>query len=236
MSPEAHVHDWGFGLSSQDKGELLKRWVSAAENLSACEHQIVASKRANLRGTRKVALVSVKDRDCPGVVEETKYWVTIEESKTDTVDIGHEERLTVNATPTGANAFNILAGPSDPGMLERPRGNSEMTKPLCGDVLRAYDSYRENLVPLNEEVFRTDAEKHDKWSSEIKRELASLSSVLIDIPQDDDLKTELERCNKRLKGLALKFKTAKTGPEMVTELKILRGKAKGLIQELKKCG
>ena len=40
--------------------------------------------------------------------------------------------------------------------------------------------------------------------SEIKRELASLSSVLIDIPQDDVLKTDLDRCNKRLKGLALK--------------------------------
>ena len=57
----------------------------------------------------------------------------------------HEERLSVNAMPTGANAFNVLAGPSDPGMLERPRGNST-TKPLCGDVLRAYDSYRENLA------------------------------------------------------------------------------------------
>ncbi|CAE7264481.1 unnamed protein product, partial [Symbiodinium microadriaticum] len=127
----------------KERAELLKRWVSSAENLQSCEHQIIASRKANIRGKR--------DCDCPGVVEETKYWVTVEESKT---------------------------------------------------------------VPLNEEVFRTDEEKHDKWSSEIKRELATLSSLLIDVPQDDDLKTDLDRCSKRLKGLALKFKTAKTGAEM----------------------
>eukprot|EP00439_Symbiodinium_sp_Y106_P044717 s4474_g5.t1 len=95
------------------------------------------------------------DRDCPGVVEETKYWVTTEESKTDTVDIGHEERMTINATPTSTNAFNILAGPSTPG-------------------------------------------------AEIKRELASLSSLLIDLPQEDDLTQDIDKYNKRLKALALK--------------------------------
>ena len=36
---------------------------------------------------------SFQDRDCPGVVEETKYWVTTEETKTDTVDIGWGSRL-----------------------------------------------------------------------------------------------------------------------------------------------
>ena len=59
------MHDWGYGLSSQDKAELLRRWVSAAENLSACEHQIVASRKANLCGKRVVSLVSVKDMSKP---------------------------------------------------------------------------------------------------------------------------------------------------------------------------
>ena len=52
--------------------------------------------------------------------------------------------MTINATPTSTNAFNILAGPSTPGMLERARTTNP--QPLSGDVLRAYDSYRDGLA------------------------------------------------------------------------------------------
>ncbi|OLP74768.1 hypothetical protein AK812_SmicGene45598 [Symbiodinium microadriaticum] len=198
----------------KERAELLKRWVQSGENMQSCEHQIITSRKANINAKRKLSLISVKDRDCPGVVEETKYWVTTEESKTDTIDVGYEERMNIRATPTSANAYNILAGPLTPGMLERAKTSAPT--PLSGDVLRAYDSYRDGLaaagnpgsnagqsaksvagsrrsgksapakkIPLNEEHFRTD--------------------------QDDDLKQDLDRYSKRLKG-----------------------KAKGLINELKK--
>ncbi|CAE7500751.1 unnamed protein product [Symbiodinium sp. KB8] len=118
---------------------------------------------ANGTMKERAELLKRWDCDCPGVVEETKYWVTVEESKTDTVDIGHPARRCT----IGCNSIS-------------PFGTG-----ICG------------------------------WQkgSEIKRELATLSSLLIDVPQDDDLKTDL-----------------------VTELKVLRGKAKGLISELKKSG
>ena len=90
--------------------------------------------------------------------------------------------------------------------------------------------------PLNEEVFRTDEEKHLRWrpfarhlkltlrqsftlkpkmflsvfpdphlGSENKKELSSLSSLLVDVPQDDELTRTLEKGQKRLKALALKW-------------------------------
>ena len=53
---------WDF---CQDRAELLKRWVQSGENLSACEHEIIASRRANLRAKRTLTLVSVKDMSKP---------------------------------------------------------------------------------------------------------------------------------------------------------------------------
>ena len=40
--------------------------------------------------------------------------------------------------------------------------------------------------------------------AEIKKELSALSGLLVDIPQEDDLKVSLEKNQKRLKALALK--------------------------------
>ena len=54
-----------MGFSCQDRAELLKRWVQSGENLSACEHEIIASRRANLRAKRTLTLVSVKDMSKP---------------------------------------------------------------------------------------------------------------------------------------------------------------------------
>ena len=52
-------------MCCQERAELLKRWVSSAENLQSCEHQIIASRKANIRGKRVVKLVSVKDMPKP---------------------------------------------------------------------------------------------------------------------------------------------------------------------------
>ena len=55
------MHDWGYGLSSH----RTKPSCSEDGYLSACEHQIVASRKANLCGKRVVSLVSVKDMSKP---------------------------------------------------------------------------------------------------------------------------------------------------------------------------
>ena len=90
-------------------------------------------------------------------------------------------------------------------------------------------------VPINEEHFRTDEDKKSRWSyfaenaghvlnslvcmsaletrtsfcinlgAEIKKELASLTGILVDIPQDDPLKADLEKAQAKLNKLALQF-------------------------------
>ena len=115
--------------------------------------------------------VNSKDRDAPGIAEETGYWCTIGETRTDTMQIEflvciwscvtlsllgvflglllmnlrHEEQFTAQANPTAANAEAILNGPMDPTMLERPRKPST-AGPLSGDVLRAYDTYQQEVA------------------------------------------------------------------------------------------
>ena len=37
--------------------------------------------------TLKSSFFSIKDPDAPGILEETRYWVTVEESRTAGVDI-----------------------------------------------------------------------------------------------------------------------------------------------------
>ena len=48
---------WG----SQEKAELLRRWISSGENLAACESTITASRRNRLTGKRLVKKIAVKD-------------------------------------------------------------------------------------------------------------------------------------------------------------------------------
>ena len=52
-------------LTLKERAELLRRWVQSGENLSACEHNVRASKTANLRGKRVRKLVPVKDMGKP---------------------------------------------------------------------------------------------------------------------------------------------------------------------------
>ena len=49
----------------QDKGELLRRWVSSKENIQACEASIKASKKSALTGTRQTKLIAIKDMPNP---------------------------------------------------------------------------------------------------------------------------------------------------------------------------
>ena len=94
-------------------------------------------------------------------------------------------------------------------------------------------------VPLNEEVFRTDEDRHTKWSNvaaiigvfhflwalkiectqdclnlaklinisgnEIKKELGAISGLLVDLPQDDDLQSDLRKAHHRLQKLAIRL-------------------------------
>ncbi|CAE7668046.1 unnamed protein product [Symbiodinium sp. CCMP2592] len=131
--------------TTKERAELLRRWVQSHENIAACESLVKATRRSNLRGQRVVQLVAVKDRDAPGIVEETKYWVTTAETRTDTLDVSHEHSMSVNATASPDDMYNILNGPTDPSLLARPKASAGPT-PLSGDVLRAYDGFRAELA------------------------------------------------------------------------------------------
>ena len=52
--------------------------------------------------------------------------------------------MTVNATASPDDMYNIMNGPVDPSLLARPKASSGPT-PLSGDVLRAYDGFRAGL-------------------------------------------------------------------------------------------
>ena len=52
-------------VTLKERAELLRRWVQSGENLSACEHNVRASRTANLRGKRVRKLVPVKDMAKP---------------------------------------------------------------------------------------------------------------------------------------------------------------------------
>ncbi|CAE7360185.1 unnamed protein product [Symbiodinium natans] len=129
--------------TTKERAELLRRWVSSGENLQQCEHSINVSRSTGVAGRRKVALVAVKDRDAPGIAEETRYWVTIEESHTDYVDTRHTESLSINSRPTANAVDAIMGGGHDPTMLARPRASTPSV--LSGDVLRAYDTYQSEV-------------------------------------------------------------------------------------------
>ena len=103
------------------------------------------------------------------MVEETAYWVTVEESREDTLEmrwltltcspnpnasrsrlsskyfsltlLRYSESLRMNVRPCADAATRILGTPTDPNMLGRRVAGST---PLSGDVLRAYENYASN--------------------------------------------------------------------------------------------
>ena len=52
-------------IFAQDKGELLRRWVSNKENLQASEASIKASRKSALTGTCQRKLIAIKDMPNP---------------------------------------------------------------------------------------------------------------------------------------------------------------------------
>ena len=49
----------------QERGELLRRWVSSGENLQNCEHSILAQRTCSQKARRKMKLIAVKDMTLP---------------------------------------------------------------------------------------------------------------------------------------------------------------------------
>ena len=49
----------------QERGELLRKFISSGENLAACESRIHASKTNSHEGKRRVVLIAVKDMSEP---------------------------------------------------------------------------------------------------------------------------------------------------------------------------
>ena len=54
-------HDKYENPGLQEKGELLRRFVAARENLQACESSIRASRKQKQENKRRQQLVAVKD-------------------------------------------------------------------------------------------------------------------------------------------------------------------------------
>ncbi|CAE7314104.1 unnamed protein product, partial [Symbiodinium sp. CCMP2592] len=60
------------------------------------------------------------DPDAPDVLEETRYWITVEESREDQLEVRHQENLRVNMRPTADSATRILNDQNlTPSMLGR---------------------------------------------------------------------------------------------------------------------
>ncbi|CAE7574564.1 unnamed protein product [Symbiodinium sp. CCMP2592] len=144
----------------KEKAELLRRFVACGENVKACESQIQMSKKQTLEGRTSMRLIAVKDmqkidcivsrgggvpdRDAPSVLEETKFWCVVEESRTDVSSIGYEEQMTVHTRPTASTASRIMDGVVEPGLLNKRAVPA--ASPLSSDVLRAYDNYTDKLA------------------------------------------------------------------------------------------
>lgn len=276
----------------------MRRFVAAHENLQACESSIHAARTAKKKNKLRQQLVAVKDmtkspynfsakkvdaivargggvpdRDAPLVLEETKFWVTVEESRENTEGVEYKEELNLHMQPDTSAATRILNDLPSSSAAPSP-------SPLSGEILRAYDAYNSELasaanvpqgrgasraggsarscvsrrtagsssaprkIALIEEQFRSETEKHAKWSAELRKEMSSCMTLSVELPQDDELKTTIDESLAELKSLALRLKNAKTFDamdpicreihEVVTDLKVTKGKAKGLVAELKK--
>lgn len=268
----------------KEKGELLRRFVAAHENLQACESSIHAARTAKKKNKLRQQLVAVKDMTKSPynfsakkvdalVLEETKFWVTVEESRENTEGVEYKEELNLHMQPDTSAATRILNDLPSSSAAPSP-------SPLSGEILRAYDAYNSELasaanvpqgrgasraggsarscvsrrtagsssaprkIALIEEQFRSETEKHAKWSAELRKEMSSCMTLSVELPQDDELKTTIDESLAELKSLALRLKNAKTFDamdpicreihEVVTDLKVTKGKAKGLVAELKK--
>ncbi|CAE7769876.1 unnamed protein product [Symbiodinium microadriaticum] len=228
LSAYPSMHQLANG-TVKERAELLKRWVSSGENLANCEHLIVAQRTCNQEGRRKMKLIAVKDmrkvehiistrqgieatwhvndRDAPGIHEETKYWVTIEETAEDSVNVQHKQEFSAQAAATAAAAHNILSAPIEPTMMSRPRANPS-AGPLSGDVLRAFDGYHQNLAEA--------AGVPAPAGAEIKKEAGALAGLLMELPEGDELRDELEGASAKLN----KFRDARTAAEMKCQVTV----------------
>ncbi|CAE7194506.1 unnamed protein product, partial [Symbiodinium necroappetens] len=177
--------------TTKERGELLRRWVQSQENLQSCESLVKATRRSNLQGQRVVQLVSVKDRDAPGIVEETKYWVTTAETRTDTLDITHEHQLTVHAAASPDDASNILNG------LALKQQQVLRLRPLVADVAVVLVHQWQDPSAL--------AKARAAPGNEIKKEISGISAILLDLPDDDELKEDLAKAQGKLIKLNKKF-------------------------------
>ncbi|OLQ03839.1 hypothetical protein AK812_SmicGene13151 [Symbiodinium microadriaticum] len=153
----------------------------------------------------------VPDRDAPLVLEETKFWVTVEESRENTegVELMYKEELNLHMQPD--------------------------TSAATREILRAYDAYNSELA---------SAANVPQGRAELRKEMSSCMTLSVELPQDDELKTTIDESLAELKSLALRLKNAKTFDAMdpicreihevvawyVTDLKVTKGKAKGLVQ------
>ncbi|CAJ1342988.1 unnamed protein product, partial [Effrenium voratum] len=164
-----NCHELANG-SLKDRQKLLQQFVCNGQNIEACEGKLEASKTQELEGKKRYALVPVKDmknapwnfsqrkiaaiiskgggiedEDCPGVLEETRFWVLAEHTRTDTVAVKMQESMSMRTS--ASHALTSIMGTGVNPSLERAPIRSP-SAPLSGDVLRAYDNYNQQLQSL----------------------------------------------------------------------------------------
>ncbi|CAE7421377.1 unnamed protein product [Symbiodinium sp. CCMP2456] len=88
----------------------------------------------------------ITDPDAPGVLAETRFWVTHMVESADEVDVEVAQRLKVNCEASGAMVDGILGSdPHNSGFMGR--GKASAAAPgLNMDVLRAFDQYNNDLA------------------------------------------------------------------------------------------
>ncbi|CAE7194098.1 unnamed protein product [Symbiodinium sp. CCMP2592] len=204
----------------------------------------------------------LEDPDAPGCLEETRFWCVVKRIKTESES--QVMRASMNANMQGSVGMldGLIANGNQnmPGILRRAKSSNAVNKPLSGDVLRAFDDYNKDLAELLrrlvaadveqksliEESFRTDEEKHSKFSQAVKKEIGAMSTLLLDLQQCNcpDLLKSLKDHDAKIKKLALKLGMLKSGPEFgdlcqeafdeIEKLKLVKGQASGLLKELRK--
>ena len=61
LKPLWSIRPLGGSYYAQEKAELLRKWITSGENLSACEQMVKVSRKDVSSGRRRQQLVAVKD-------------------------------------------------------------------------------------------------------------------------------------------------------------------------------
>ena len=89
----------------------------------------------------------ISDPDAPGVLAETRFWITHVVEAADEVDVEMRQNIRVNAETSGEMIDGILGGdPINTGFMGKSNKATAAAPGLNMDVLRAFDQYNNDLL------------------------------------------------------------------------------------------